>query len=228
MAVAILDCAPGPRPRWTELESRGPRPGPPGRGLAAAEPLPSRPPSPPCARPWARASDAPRGVPRAPGRDAQGLSQDPAPQRRPPRPPQAASGMRVTDVALDYGFLHFGWFSQDYRRLFGETPRQTLQRATRPERWRGGTGRSARLAGGRPRGTCPGPGSLSVGRRRDDAAQVTDPGGMSDAVRPALGRLRRLCSRRPHERGERRRPVSFLDRRGSGAPGGDAPPCSSS
>jgi AraC family ethanolamine operon transcriptional activator len=35
---------------------------------------------------------------------------------------------RVTDVALDWGFLHFGWFSQDYRRLFDETPSQTLQR----------------------------------------------------------------------------------------------------
>jgi AraC family ethanolamine operon transcriptional activator len=35
---------------------------------------------------------------------------------------------RVTDVALDWGFSHFGWFSQDYRRLFGETPSQTLQR----------------------------------------------------------------------------------------------------
>jgi AraC family ethanolamine operon transcriptional activator len=36
---------------------------------------------------------------------------------------------RVTDVALDWGFGHFGWFSQDYRRLFGETPSQTLQRS---------------------------------------------------------------------------------------------------
>lgn len=36
---------------------------------------------------------------------------------------------RVTDVALDWGFLHFGWFSQDYRRLFGEAPSQTLQRS---------------------------------------------------------------------------------------------------
>jgi len=36
---------------------------------------------------------------------------------------------RVTDVALDWGFVHFGWFSQDYRRLFGETPSQTLHRA---------------------------------------------------------------------------------------------------
>jgi transcriptional regulator GlxA family with amidase domain len=35
---------------------------------------------------------------------------------------------RVTDVALDWGFVHFGWFSQDYRRLFGEAPSQTLQR----------------------------------------------------------------------------------------------------
>jgi AraC family ethanolamine operon transcriptional activator len=36
---------------------------------------------------------------------------------------------RVTDVALDWGFVHFGWFSQDYRRLFGEAPSQTLQRS---------------------------------------------------------------------------------------------------
>jgi transcriptional regulator GlxA family with amidase domain len=35
---------------------------------------------------------------------------------------------RVTDVALDWGFNHFGWFSQDYRRRFGETPRETLAR----------------------------------------------------------------------------------------------------
>jgi transcriptional regulator GlxA family with amidase domain len=34
----------------------------------------------------------------------------------------------VTDVALDWGFVHFGWFSQHYRRLFGETPSQTLHR----------------------------------------------------------------------------------------------------
>jgi AraC family ethanolamine operon transcriptional activator len=40
-----------------------------------------------------------------------------------------AAGTKVTDIALDWGFLHFGWFSQDYRRLFGETPSQTLQRA---------------------------------------------------------------------------------------------------
>jgi AraC family transcriptional regulator, ethanolamine operon transcriptional activator len=39
---------------------------------------------------------------------------------------------RVTDVALDWGFVHFGWFSQDYRRLFGETPSQTLQRGRVP------------------------------------------------------------------------------------------------
>ena len=50
---------------------------------------------------------------------------------------EAAEGRRVTDVALDYSFLHFGWFSQDYRRLFGETPHETLQR---------GRARSARLA----------------------------------------------------------------------------------
>ena len=50
---------------------------------------------------------------------------------------------RVTDVALDWGFLHFGWFSHDYRRLFGETPSQTLKRSRgaapapfrRPQAW---------------------------------------------------------------------------------------------
>jgi AraC family ethanolamine operon transcriptional activator len=36
---------------------------------------------------------------------------------------------RVTDVALDWGFQHFGWFSQDYRRLFAETPSHTLQQS---------------------------------------------------------------------------------------------------
>jgi transcriptional regulator GlxA family with amidase domain len=41
---------------------------------------------------------------------------------------EGREGRRVTDVALDWGFLHFGWFSQDYRRLFGETPSQTLRR----------------------------------------------------------------------------------------------------
>ena len=41
---------------------------------------------------------------------------------------QAGPTTRVTDVALDWGFVHFGWFSQDYRRLFGETPSQTLHR----------------------------------------------------------------------------------------------------
>jgi AraC family transcriptional regulator, ethanolamine operon transcriptional activator len=44
---------------------------------------------------------------------------------------------RVTDVALDWGFLHFGWFSQDYRRLFGETPSQTLHRGRTDARSRG-------------------------------------------------------------------------------------------
>jgi len=43
---------------------------------------------------------------------------------------------RVTDVALDWGFVHFGWFSQDYRRLFGETPSQTRHRG----RMEGGRG----------------------------------------------------------------------------------------
>src|SRR3954468_15095506 len=32
----------------------------------------------------------------------------------------------VKTVALDHGFWHFGNFSQDYRKLFGETPSETL------------------------------------------------------------------------------------------------------
>ena len=38
---------------------------------------------------------------------------------------------RVTDVALRWCFLHFGWFAHDYRICFGETPSRTLRRATR-------------------------------------------------------------------------------------------------
>jgi AraC family ethanolamine operon transcriptional activator len=41
---------------------------------------------------------------------------------------EGRANKRVTDAALDWGFLHFGWFARDYRRLFGETPSQTLQR----------------------------------------------------------------------------------------------------
>ena len=53
---------------------------------------------------------------------------------------RAAEGRRVTDVALEWGFLHFGWFSQDYRRQFGESPSQTLQRSR-------GQSRAQRAAG---------------------------------------------------------------------------------
>lgn len=36
---------------------------------------------------------------------------------------------RVTDIAMQHGFLHLGRFSEQYRRFFGETPSQTLRRA---------------------------------------------------------------------------------------------------
>jgi len=39
----------------------------------------------------------------------------------------------VTEVALDWGFLHFSRFAQDYSKLFGETPSATLRR-NRPRR----------------------------------------------------------------------------------------------
>jgi AraC-like DNA-binding protein len=34
----------------------------------------------------------------------------------------------VTEIALDYGFLHLGRFSENYRLLFGELPSQTFKR----------------------------------------------------------------------------------------------------
>ena len=35
--------------------------------------------------------------------------------------------LKVTDVALDYGFQHFSHFSRDYHAMFGEYPSQTLR-----------------------------------------------------------------------------------------------------
>jgi len=38
------------------------------------------------------------------------------------------TGQRVSDIAMRLGFLHFGRFAEEYRRLFGECPRDTLTR----------------------------------------------------------------------------------------------------
>lgn len=35
----------------------------------------------------------------------------------------------ISRIASCWGFLHFGWFSVDYRRLFGETPSETIAKA---------------------------------------------------------------------------------------------------
>ncbi|WP_199271673.1 helix-turn-helix domain-containing protein [Paraglaciecola sp. L3A3] len=35
--------------------------------------------------------------------------------------------LTISEIAFNYGFFHLGWFCQNYKRLFGETPRQTLQ-----------------------------------------------------------------------------------------------------
>jgi transcriptional regulator GlxA family with amidase domain len=32
----------------------------------------------------------------------------------------------VADIAMKWGFNHFGWFSADYCAAYGELPRQTL------------------------------------------------------------------------------------------------------
>ena len=37
----------------------------------------------------------------------------------------------ISEVAFNYGFFHLGQFCQSYKRLFGETPRQTLQQQSR-------------------------------------------------------------------------------------------------
>jgi AraC family ethanolamine operon transcriptional activator len=43
----------------------------------------------------------------------------------------SADSTSVTDVAMDFGFWDLGHFARDYRELFGETPSQTLRRASR-------------------------------------------------------------------------------------------------
>lgn len=37
-------------------------------------------------------------------------------------------GVRVSDIATRYGFMHLGRFSVEYRKLFGRSPRDTLRR----------------------------------------------------------------------------------------------------
>jgi AraC family ethanolamine operon transcriptional activator len=39
--------------------------------------------------------------------------------------------MHISDVALKYGFFHPSHFSQDYKKMFGETPTQTLETGIR-------------------------------------------------------------------------------------------------
>jgi AraC family ethanolamine operon transcriptional activator len=43
---------------------------------------------------------------------------------------QATSGARVSDYAAKWGFFHFSRFAADYRKFFGESPSETLARAT--------------------------------------------------------------------------------------------------
>lgn len=42
---------------------------------------------------------------------------------------RASDGSTVTSVALKWGFVELGRFAGDYRRMFGEGPRETLKRA---------------------------------------------------------------------------------------------------
>ncbi|MEJ2718920.1 MAG: helix-turn-helix domain-containing protein, partial [Deltaproteobacteria bacterium] len=40
---------------------------------------------------------------------------------------EATPGTSITDVALDWGITHLSRFAADYRRMFGEFPRETLR-----------------------------------------------------------------------------------------------------
>ena len=40
----------------------------------------------------------------------------------------SAEGAKVTTIAAEHGFWHFGRFASEYRQLFGESPSQTLSR----------------------------------------------------------------------------------------------------
>ena len=44
----------------------------------------------------------------------------------------APPGVRVTEIALQSGVTHFGRFSMEYRRRFGESPSETLSHDVRP------------------------------------------------------------------------------------------------
>jgi AraC-like DNA-binding protein len=45
---------------------------------------------------------------------------------------RARPGTTVSEIAARWGFFQFGYFAVDYRRMFGEMPRETLQRAIPP------------------------------------------------------------------------------------------------
>ncbi|KPC52829.1 BenABC operon transcriptional activator BenR [Pseudomonas amygdali pv. morsprunorum] len=44
---------------------------------------------------------------------------------------QGNSGYNIAAIASQWGFNHLGRFAQDYQRLFGELPSQTLERGSR-------------------------------------------------------------------------------------------------
>jgi AraC-like DNA-binding protein len=39
------------------------------------------------------------------------------------------TGERISDIAMRWGFLHLGRFAEEYRRLFGERPKDTVTRS---------------------------------------------------------------------------------------------------
>ena len=49
---------------------------------------------------------------------------------------EGRKGTTVSATAVKWGFFQFGYFAMDYRRMFGEGPRETLRRAREGRRWR--------------------------------------------------------------------------------------------
>jgi AraC-like DNA-binding protein len=41
------------------------------------------------------------------------------------------SERNISSIAMGWGFTHLGRFSSDYKKLFGETPSETLKRVAR-------------------------------------------------------------------------------------------------
>jgi AraC-like DNA-binding protein/tetratricopeptide (TPR) repeat protein len=101
----------------------------------------------------------------------------------------------VTEVARRYGFHHFGRFSSQYRRRFGETPSATLRRAGRGDGDTPGAGHEIRLPlASRER---PSIAILPCRARADEPGLHWLAESLADATAAALCSVRSLAVMRP-------------------------------